>query len=307
MYTVTRTALVVVVAMFLAATACGNDESASTTVAEIPTCPTDPIRVVVSVEQWSDITEQLAGACAEVTTVVGSSVDPHDYEPTPVDVAAFTDADVVVVNGCGYDSWAEQAVETSGGSPALVNGCDVVGRSDGDNPHLWYAPDAVSSVADAVTAALQQRSPAASAYLTERRADWEASMQPYRDEIASISSAYTGRTYAATESVFDDMANALGLRNVTPEGFARAAANETDPSPADISAFNGLLGDGQADVLVFNAQTEGAIPEQLRATADGEGVPVVEVTETPAVEATSFVDWQVAQLRSLAAALASRS
>jgi zinc/manganese transport system substrate-binding protein len=301
--TVTRAAVVIAIAMMLAATACGTDETASTTVPDAPPCPSEPIRVVVSVDPWSDITQRLAGACAEVTTVVGSSVDPHDYEPTPGDAAAFAGADVVVLNGCGYDRWAEQAVEQSSGAPAVVNGCEVVGRNDGDNPHLWYSPDSVPTVADAITAALGQRLPAASSYLTDRRTAWDTSMQPYRDEIASISSKSAGRTYAATEAVFDDMAAALGLRSVTPEGFARAAANETDPSPADISAFDQLLEDSGADVLVFNAQTEGAIPAQVRSGADRSGVPVVEVTETPPAGATSFADWQVAQLRALATAL----
>ena len=303
---VTRTAAVLAMATLFWATACGTEESTPTTATDALPCPTDPIRVVVSVDPWSDITQRLAGTCAQVTTVVGSSVDPHDFEPSPVDAAAFSDADVVVINGCGYDSWARQAVETSSASPAVVDACESVGRTDRDNPHLWYDPDSVSAVARAVTAALQERSPAAVSYLSDRAAEWDASMRPYRDELAAISAKYAGRTYAATESVFDDLGAALGLRNVTPPGFARAAANESEPSPADISAFNQLLGGGGADVLVFNAQTEGAVPAQIRDVAERGGVPVVEVTETPGAGAASFADWQVTQLRALAAALEQR-
>src|SRR5262245_22444189 len=56
--------------------AAGNDGAAQ--------CPTAPVAVVVSVDQWGDIASQLGGACATVKTVLASSsVDPHDYEPSP--------------------------------------------------------------------------------------------------------------------------------------------------------------------------------------------------------------------------------
>ena len=113
----------------------------------------------------------------------------------------------------------------------------------------------------------------------------------------------TGRTYAATESVFDDMAAAVGLVDLTPEGYRAAAANESDPAPADVNAFEELLRGGTVDVLIVNTQTEGSLPAQLRSVAEKAGVPVVEVTETVPPGETSFVAWQVDQLTALRAAL----
>ena len=75
-------------------------------------------------------------------------------------------------------------------------------------------------------------------------------MKPYNDAIATIRSGAQGKTYAATESVFDDMANALGMQNRTPEGYQAASANEAEPSPADLDAFLRLLGDRGVDVLI---------------------------------------------------------
>ncbi|MBJ7462052.1 MAG: zinc ABC transporter substrate-binding protein, partial [Mycolicibacterium sp.] len=85
-----------------ALSACGtSDEPApASTAAQAGDCPTEPVDVVVSVDQWGTIVSALAGACANVTTVLsGSSVDPHDFEPTPSDAAAFEGAQLVVING----------------------------------------------------------------------------------------------------------------------------------------------------------------------------------------------------------------
>ncbi|CAB4928042.1 unannotated protein [freshwater metagenome] len=56
-------------------------------------------------------------------------------------------------------------------------------------------------------------------------------------------------------------------------------------------------------MLVYNTQTEGSVPEQLRAAAEAADVPVVEVTESVPDGDDSFVEWQLAQLQQLADAL----
>ena len=56
-------------------------------------------------------------------------------------------------------------------------------------------------------------------------------------------------------------------------------------------------------MLIYNPQTEGSIPDQIHAAAEGAGVPVVTVTETVPPGATTFVGWQDAQLTVLAKAL----
>ncbi len=60
-------------------------------------------------------------------------------------------------------------------------------------------------------------------------------------------------------------------------------------------------------MLIYNVQTEGSVPQQIRAAAEQAGVPVVEVTETVPPGTDSFVTWQVDQLTALAEALGVRT
>lgn len=317
----------------LVACSSGTDTSAADNEAARG-CPTAPVDVVVSVDQWGDIVSQLGGDCAKVTTVVASSaVDPHDFEPTPKDAALFDNARLVVVNGGHYDEWASKLAASSAPNAPVISALEASGaegHEDHDhegedheghahegeahegedhdhagepNPHVWYSPAAVTAVADAVTAELSDLAPDASAYFQERRAAFAESLKPYDDVIASIKDKASGKTYAATESVFDDMAAALGLQNRTPAGYQVSSANETDPSPADLDAFLRLLADKGVDVLIYNVQTEGSVPQQIRSAAEAAGIPVVEVTETVPADSDSFEAWQVGQLDALAAAL----
>lgn len=281
--------------------ACGSEETQQPEAGG--NCVTTPVNVVVSVDQWGDIVSALGGDCAKVTTVVaGSSVDPHDFEPAPADAAKFQGAQLVVINGGHYDEWATKLAQSTAPDAIVLR---AVGESDESsaNPHAWYNPAAVTGVADAVTEELSQMAPQAKDYFAQRRAEFTTSMEPYQQLITDIKTKAPGKRYAATEAVFDDLAAAVGMVNVTPAGFQAASSNHTDPSPADLDAFMRLLADHGADVLIYNTQTEGSVPQQIRAAAEGAGIPVVDVTETVAPGADSFEAWQVNQLTALAKAL----
>jgi zinc/manganese transport system substrate-binding protein len=282
---------------------CSSDDA--DTSAPTGDCPTGPVPVVVTVDQWGDIVQQVGGDCVDVTTIItGSSADPHDYEPTPADAAKFDGADLVVMNGLDYDPWAEDAVDALDTKPAVVNGGEVVGLEEGDNPHIWYGPTYVRKVSQAVTDQLSKLSPDAATYFAERQDAWQTSLEPYDAEIDKVKATVGDKlTYGATEPVFEYMAQAVGLRDATPKGYRNAAANESEPAPADVNEFEQSLRDKMMDVLVYNTQTEGAGPEQIRSVAEGASVPIVDVTETVPPGTESFVDWQVKQLESLASAL----
>jgi zinc/manganese transport system substrate-binding protein len=301
-----RAAIAIVIALTVAMAGCSSNQTHGSSPATKPPapCPTAPVSVVVSVDQWGDIVSELGGACANVKTVLASSsVDPHDYEPSPADAASFTGAALVVVNGDGYDAWASKLAASSAPSAHVVSAAAATKTPDGANPHLWYQPAAVNTVADAVTGELSKIAPQAADYFSQRRAQFTTAMTPNVNLIAKIKNAAGGKSYGATETIFDYQAQALNLVNKTPEGYQRATANDSDPSPADISAFLKALSAKQIDVLIYNTQTEGSIPEQIRSAAQQAGVPIVNVTETVPPGQTSFEGWQYSQLVALGKAL----
>ncbi|MCB1268450.1 MAG: zinc ABC transporter substrate-binding protein [Microthrixaceae bacterium] len=296
-------AILAVSAVAVGLGSCSGDDSASGS--PEGDCPVAPVSVVATIGPWGSIAEELAGDCAHVTTIVdGSRGDPHDVEPTPADRAAIEDADVVITNGLGYDAWADDALAAASSKPAVVVAGEVTGQETGANPHAWYDPTIVREAAVAITQALQEASPTeAEEYYTSRFQTWEQSLAPYDAAIERVRTGAAGRPYAATEPVFDPMAAALGLLDVTPSGFSKSVSNGAEPSPGDVAAFDAVLSGGKAAVLIDNSQTDSAMARQLATRAAGSGVPAVEVTETAPASATSFVAWQVAQLDALAAAL----
>ncbi|MGY1801749.1 metal ABC transporter solute-binding protein, Zn/Mn family [Blastococcus sp. SYSU D00922] len=303
-----RTSLVPLALTALLLAGCGGEDAPESTAAVASgnpdTCTGEVVDVVVSVGQWGDVARRVGGDCANVTTVLATGdVDPHEAEPTPADLAAFADADLVVVNGAGYDRWAEAAAAAQEPEPAVLAVADLLDDPATGDPHVWSAPAAVHALAPALAEELGELSPDAADVFEANAATWQADLRQYLDAVLALGSTVSGRTYAATEPVFDRMAASLGLVDATPEGYRRSAARGDEPAAADLSAFESALADGTVGVLVLNEQTGGDAAETLRSAAEDAGVPVVEVTESPASQDESFLGWQLAQLSALAEAL----
>jgi zinc/manganese transport system substrate-binding protein len=283
----------------LVGTGCGLTETAAVT---------SPSTVaVVAVENfWGSIATQVGGDHARVASIiVNPATDPHDYEATPADARLLAGARYVILNGAGYDAWASKLLDANPLSGRTVlNAGDLVGAHAGDNPHLWYSPVYVDRVVTRIAQDLGALDHADSAYFRQRATEVETvALQRYHALISNIRARYAGAKVGATESVFSNMADALGLDLVTPAAYLRAVSEGTDPSAADKATVEAQVAGRRIRVLVFNAQNSTPEVQSVVAAARAERIPVVTITETLSPATASFQDWQTAQLESLLRAL----
>jgi zinc/manganese transport system substrate-binding protein len=268
-------------------------------------CPAKPLRVVVSVNQWGDIAKNLAGRCAKVVQILTDpNVDPHDYVPNAQAKERFRGADVIVVNGVGYDDWAQQAARQYAPRATLVIIGEGVGVQKGANPHLWYSPGYVSLAVNIITAALQEASPKARSYFQERYGAYTSGpFAGYLEAVGSMPVAVPPLRYAATETIFNYMAATTMLEDRTPSSWEVNSLQERDQTKASSQEFKALLRGKKVDVLIFNTQTSDPIAKKMVTIAKRHGIPVVKVTETVPRKYSSFVAWQKAMIANLERAL----
>jgi len=79
-----------------------------------------PLKVVASFSILGDMVTQLGGDTVEVVTLVGPDEDAHVFEPSPSDAKVLKSADLVVVNGLGFEGWLDRLVNASGFSGQIV-------------------------------------------------------------------------------------------------------------------------------------------------------------------------------------------
>ncbi len=265
------------------------------------------LQVVAAENFWGSIATQLAGTRAQVTSIITNpDTDPHDYEAKPTDARVIAGADYVIVNGIGYDAWAQKVIDAtpSRGRKELDVG-KLVGIDEGGNPHQWYSPSTVAAVSDRIATDLERLDPRNAGYYEGQKSMFVSrGLQRYHDLIAVIKQRYAGTVVGATESIFAPLASALGLDLVTPTSFLNAVAEGTDPSGHDKAVVDNQIATKAIRVLVYNSQNATPDVRELVRAARAKKIPVTTVTETLTPAGASFQAWQVRQLTALQKALA---
>lgn len=119
--------------IMLLASACSNKDQAKT--------KSDKVSIVTTTNIYADIAKNVAGKYGSVQAIIkNSATDPHDFEPTTADAKKLTNANIIVANGLGYDSWMNKLASSVSKKPVLV-GEDLMGLTKVDNPHIWYDLD----------------------------------------------------------------------------------------------------------------------------------------------------------------------
>jgi zinc/manganese transport system substrate-binding protein len=304
-----RPALIRPTSSALAATLLGLGASACSTAASSDSATSlgGPIQVVAAENFWGSIAKQLGGSHVKVTSVINNpNADPHDYEPTAADGRSVATARYAIVNGIGYDAWADKLLSANpNGRRTELKVGDVVGLKPGDNPHRWYSPDDVDKVIEKITADYKKIDPDHAAYFDARKKSFEdKTLAPYNELISGIKKTYAGTAIGASESIVSPLSDNLGLKMMTPESFLEALNDGTDPTAADKATIDRQITDKKIKVYVFNSQNSTPDVQTQVKEAKAQGIPVVTVTETLTPAGASFQEWQVRQLRALKSALA---
>jgi zinc/manganese transport system substrate-binding protein len=264
------------------------------------------VRIVAAENFWGSIAAQIGGARVQVTSIIDNpNTDPHAYEPTPANARSIAMADLVIVNGVGYDGWADKLLSASPGDRLVINVGDLVGAKSGDNPHRWYNPGNVRTFMTALTADLKKLNPAdASAFDSGLKTFQQRDLKQYDDLIAEIKATYSGTPVGASESIFSMLAPSLGLDVITPARFLMAISEGGDVSAADKTTIDQQINSRQIKIYVYN--TQNATPDiqaQLK-ECKAKGIPTAAITETLSPASATFEQWQSAQLTGIARALA---
>ena len=267
------------------------------------------IKVVAGENFWGSIAAQLGGSKVKVQSIVADpNADPHEYESSAADARAFAEARLVIVNGAGYDQWGQKLLDANRSSNRnVLNVAELLHKKQGDNPHFWYDPGSVGTVADEITAEYKAIEVGSAAYFDQQRAVLAAAFKPYLDEIAAIKQQHANTPIGATESIYQYMAVALGLNLTTPVEFMDAVAEGNDPPASAVAEFQNQISGSSIRALVYNVQTTTAVTTNIRSLAATHRIPTVGVSETLLPDNLSFQDWQLKQLKDLEAALAQAS
>jgi zinc/manganese transport system substrate-binding protein/manganese/iron transport system substrate-binding protein len=128
--------------------ACGSGQ-ASGSPAATGSPAAGSLEVVATTTVLADIVRNVAGDRATVDSIIPAGAGPEDYEPKPADAQKLTDADLIVSNGVGLDSFLDKLIDAAGEGNAarlvLGDGIPTIEVDGEPNPHFWLDPTLVTT------------------------------------------------------------------------------------------------------------------------------------------------------------------
>jgi len=204
-------------AVLLAAAGCAQERTA----------PAGRLTVAVTFYPIAEFARRLGGDRLEVRQIVPAGVEPHDYDPTPRDLAMVQGSRVFVYNGAGFESWVERILP---GIPKTVLAVDTsqgIAPRRGD-PHVWLDPVLAQAQVDRIRDGLIQADPAG-------RAHYDAGAKALRAELAALDRRYAEvlarcrrREFVTSHDAFGYIGARYGLREIPVTGIDP----EAEPTPA---------------------------------------------------------------------------
>ena len=212
-----------------------------------PVLRAEPLQVVASFSILADISRQIGGERVAVVSLVGPDSDAHAYQPSPSDARRVARAQLLIVNGLGFEGWLDRLIRSAGFRGEVVVASrgvrTVAGRSHDHShdhghdhhpdPHAWQDLRNGAIYARNIATAMSRVDPAGKELYDQRRDEYLARIESLdtrlRAQIAELPE--TRRHVVSSHNAFAYLGSAYGLEFDAPAGLSSAS----QPSAAQVA------------------------------------------------------------------------
>ncbi|TPW25898.1 metal ABC transporter solute-binding protein, Zn/Mn family [Pararhizobium mangrovi] len=274
-------------------------------ISALPAMARQPVRVVAAESSYGSMVQTIGGDHVHVVSLIDSpAVNPHAFEGTAKIGRELSGADLVVMNGLGFDHWMDNLLEGTESESRIVVKAEDAAPSivlPDKNEHLFYSPRIMLATAGHVEKALAKIDPDnADAY--EKGLDaFAKSLTPIYARVQDLIAHHPDTPIGSTVPVYGYMLALLGY----PEqfhGLSYADMHGTQPSAKQVNEALEALKGHKVALLVYNVQVTNQLTDRLVDEAKKAGVPTVGVSAIP-LHGEDYAAWQVEQLDAIKKAL----
>lgn len=215
----------------------------------------------------ADIAHNVAGDHLRVESITKAGAEIHGYEPTPRDIAAASDADLILDNGLNLESWFEQFIDqldvphvvvSDGVEPIDITEDAYAGKP---NPHAWMSPVNVQTYVDNMVDAFSELDP-------DHASDFEHNGEAYRAELQKVHEQMVDelaalpknqRALVTCEGAFPYLARDAGLT----EHYIWPVNAEQQATPQQIAGTIGFVQENSVPAVFCESTVSDAPMQQV--------------------------------------------
>ena len=184
--------------------------------------------------EWA--AEVVGGDRVAVTSLTAPGAEPHDLELTPQQVAAVTDAGLILYVGQFQPALDDAVAQSPDKAVDVAAGLDTLAPPAGEgeagyDPHVWLDPTNMAAIVETVAQRLTAADPAGAATYSANAAAVEAKLAALDTEWKAGTTTCANRDLVVSHEAFGYLAARYGFTQVGISGLSP----DTEPSPAKLA------------------------------------------------------------------------
>lgn len=245
------------------------------------------VKAVASFSILDDMVREVGGDRVEVITLVGPDGDAHVYQPTPADAKAVAAAQVVFVNGLGFEGWMDRLIKSASFKGPIVvaskgvkpltmeeeddhgHGHDAHGKTEQEDhnhevidPHAWQSLKNGETYVRNIAEGLVAVDPAGAATYRANAERYLAAIAALDQEVRTAITMLPAdrRTVVTSHDAFGYFAETYGLTFLSPEGVS----TKSEASAKDVAALIKQMRAEKIPAVFMENITDPRLIEQIR-------------------------------------------
>lgn len=266
--------------------------------------------VITTFSILGDMVHEIGQDKIEVKNLVGPNQDSHVFEPRPQNAKELSHADLVVVNGLGFEGWLDRLVEASGfhgkvlvataGINPLMR--TVHGKTMAD-PHAWHSLKNARIYVDNIVKGLSDFLPKEAPFFKAQGKAYKRALKSLenktRQELATI--PLDKRKVITNHDAFGYLGREFHITFYSPLGIS----TESEPSAKSVAALIRRIQKEKVQAIFVENISNTRLLEQIVSETGTHigGVLYSDALSPPGTEADTYLKMMTHNLSSLVKAM----
>ncbi|SKA81499.1 zinc transport system substrate-binding protein [Caloramator quimbayensis] len=241
--------LILIIIILISACACSRRSSTYTD-------ETKKIAVCTSFYAMYDFSKKIGGDKINLINLVPSGIEPHDWEPSPKDIANLEKADVLIYNGAGMEGWIDKVINSLSNKKIIVvetsKKINLLQNEDSDedlkyDPHVWLNPLNAKIQMEAIKDAFIKADPSNKDYYEKNFLENSAKLDELDKEYKNAVLSFKSKDIVVSHKAFGYLCSTYGLNQVAIEGMSA----DVEPTPSKMAEIVKFAKDNKVKYIFF--------------------------------------------------------
>lgn len=268
------------------------------------------LRVTTSFYPLAEFAKKVGGDLVTVTNSTPAGSEPHDFDPSPQNVALLHTSNVFIYNGAGLEPWVPRVLPDLQKKNVLIvnatEGIQLIASHDEEtglqDPHVWLSPVLAQQQVRAIAKALSVSDPSHDPIYTANADAYIAELEQLHIDFVAGTTTCKRREIVTSHAAFAYLAKEYHITMVPIAGLSP----DEEPSPARLAEISNFVRAHGVTHIFFETLVSPALSQTIAHETNAKTIafnPLEGLTDEEIAAGKNYISVQRENLEAIRTAL----